>query len=169
MVKLQHAGGFDTNCQSRSIMVGNNPPIPARESNCSSNSRLDYLLGCFQTGMGASWGNQPTGGLWSEKESKIHNCILTQGSLLCTEVLSPDSNEQSHLAEIRQYHGSIVPKQVGGHSLPSTSPSGNNDLGLVREEKSISSSTAYPRQDQCGSGYRVPGEVIVLNKSQCFK
>ena len=53
MVKLQHSGQFDTNCQSRPIMVGNDPTIPARESNCSSNSRLDHLLGCFQTGV---WG-----------------------------------------------------------------------------------------------------------------
>ena len=159
MVKLQHSGEFDTNCQSRPIMVGNDPTIPARESNCSSNSRLDHLLGCFQTGVGGILG-QPTDRrpLERERVSGPHKCIRTQGSFLCTEVLSPDSNQQSHLSETRQYHGSLVPKQLGGHSLPSTSPSSNSNLGLVREEKSISSGSAYPRQDQCGSGYRVPGE-----------
>ena len=100
-----------------------------------------------------------------ERVSGPHKCIRTQGSLLCTEVIPPDSNQQSHLSETGQYHGSLVPKQVGGHSLPSTSPSSNNDLGWVRKDKSISSGTAYPRQDQCGSGYRVPGEAIALNKS----
>ena len=48
---------------------------------------------------------------------------------------------------------------MGGHSLPATSPSSNSDLGLVREETPVSSGTAYPRQNQCGSGYRAPGET----------
>ena len=85
--------------------------------------------------------------------------IRAKGSLLCTEVLSSDSNQQSHLSETGQYHGSLVPKQLGGHSLPSTSPSSNSNLGCLREEKSISSGSPYTRQDQCGSGYRVPGET----------
>ena len=94
-----------------------------------------------------------------ERVSRPHKCIRTPGSILCPEVLSPDPNQQSHLSETRQYHSSLVPKQLGGHSLPATSPSSNSDLGLVREETPISSGTAYPRQNQCGSGYRVPGET----------
>ena len=50
---VKHSGQFDTNCQSRPIVVGKDATIPASESNCSSNSRLDHLLGCFQTGI---WG-----------------------------------------------------------------------------------------------------------------
>ena len=94
-----------------------------------------------------------------ERVSRPHKCIRTPGSILCPKVLSPDPNQQSHLPETRQYHSSLVPKQLGGHSLPATSPSSNSDLGLVRKETPISSGTAYPRQNQCGSGYRVPGET----------
>ena len=76
MGELQRPGGFDTIGQIRPIMVGNDPTNPARESNCSANCRLNHLLGCFQTGMGASWGSQRTGGLWSEKESQDHINVL---------------------------------------------------------------------------------------------
>ena len=162
MGELQRPGGFDTSGQIRPIMVGNDPTNPARESNCSTNSRLNHLLGCFQTGVGGILGF-PTDrrSLERERVSRPHKCIRTPGSILCPKVLSPDPNQQSHLPETRQYHSSLVPKQLGGHSLPATSPSSNSDLGLVREreETPISSGTAYPRQNQCGSGYRVPGET----------
>ena len=160
MGELQRPGGFDTIGQIRPIMVGNDPTNPARESNCSANSRLNHLLGCFQTGVGGILGF-PTDrrSLERERVSRPHKCIRTPGSILCPEVLSPDPNQQSHLSETRQYHSSLVPKQLGGHSLPATSPSSNSDLGLVREETPVSSGTAYPRQNQCGSGYRVPGET----------
>ena len=58
-----------------------------------------------------------------ERVSRPHKCIRTSGSILCPEVLSPDPNQQNHLSETRQYHSSLVPKQLGGHSLPATSPS----------------------------------------------
>ena len=133
--------------QIRPIMMGNDPTNPARESNCSLNSRLNHLLGCFQTGVGEILGF-PTDkrSLERERVSGPHKCIRTPGSILCPEVLSPDPNQQSHLSETRQYHSSLVPKQLGGHSLPATSPSSNSDLRLVREEIPISSGTAYPRQ-----------------------
>ena len=67
--------------------------------------------------------------------------------------------QQIHLPETRQHHSSLVSKQLGRHSLPATSQSSNSDLGLVREETPISSGTAYPRQNQCGSGYQVPSET----------
>ena len=76
MGELQRPGGFDTIGQIRPIMVGNDPTNPARESNCSANSRLNHLLGCFQTGGRESWGSQRTGGLWSEKESQDHINVL---------------------------------------------------------------------------------------------
>ena len=82
----------------------------------------------------------------ARKSLRPHKCIRNQDSLLCTEVISPDSNQQSHLSETRKYHGNLVPKQLWGHSLPSTFPSSNSYLGLMGEEKSISSGTAYPRQ-----------------------
>ena len=112
-------------------------------------------------GWGASWGSQRTGGLWSEKESQDHiNVLELRAAFFALKSFLPtQTGQQSHLSETRQYHSSLVPKQLGGHSLPATSPSSNSDLGLVREETPISSGTAYPRQNQCGSGYRVPGET----------
>ena len=115
MGELQRSGGFDTIGQIRPIMVGNDPTNPVRESNCSTNSRLNHLLGCFQTGVGGILGF-PTDrrSLERERVPRPHKCIRTPGSILCPKVLSPDPNQQSHLSETRQYHSSLVPKQLGG-------------------------------------------------------
>ena len=101
MGELQRPGGFDTIGQIRPIMVGNDPTNPARESNCSANSRLNHLLGCFQTGVGGILGF-PTDrrSLERERVSRPHKSIRTPGSILCPEVLSPDPNQQSHLSEL---------------------------------------------------------------------
>ena len=61
MGELQRPGGFDTIGQIRPIMVGNDPTNPARESNCSANSRLNHFLGCFQTGVGGGHLGVPNG------------------------------------------------------------------------------------------------------------
>jgi hypothetical protein len=62
--------------KTRPGMVDNCPTSTAGESNHSTISRLDHLFGCFQTGWGACWGTQRTGGCWSERESQDHINIL---------------------------------------------------------------------------------------------
>ena len=137
-------------------MVGNDPTNPARESNCSVNSRLDHLLGCFLTGVGASWGSQRTGGLWSKKESHV---LELRVAFFALKFFLPTQTNKVICLKVDNTTAVSYQHNLGGTHCPATSPSSNSDLGLVREETPISSGTAYPRQNQCGSGYRVPGET----------
>ena len=111
-------------------------------------------------GWGASWGTKRSGGCLEQGGvSGPHKHIRTPGSLLCTEILSFESDKQSHLPKNGQYHGGLLPEQHGRHSLPPTTPPSYGDMGLVREEESISSCTAHPRQDKCRSGYGIQSEA----------
>ncbi len=70
-----------------------------------------------------------------------------------------ESDKQSHLPKNGQYHDGLLPEQHGRHSLPPTTPPSYGDMGLVREEESISSCTAHPRQDKCRSGYGIQSKA----------
>ena len=111
-------------------------------------------------GWGASWGSQRTGGLWSEKESQDHiNVLELRAAFFALKSFLPTQTNKVICLKLDNTTAVSYLNNLGGHSLPATSPSSNSDLGLVREETPISSGTAYPRQNQCGSGYRVPGET----------
>ena len=160
VVKLQYTGRFDTSCQIRPSMVDISLTNTTGESYCSTNSRFDHLFGCFPARVGSVLRLQPNGRLLEQDRiSGPYQHIRTPSSLLCTQVLSGKSDQQGHLPQNGQYHGSFVLEQHGRHSLPPAPSPRIRDLGLVLKEKSISSGTTHPQQEERRSGYRVASKA----------
>ena len=160
VVKLQYTGRFDTSCQIRPSMVDISLTNTTGESYCSTNSRFDHLFGCFPARVGSVLGLQPNRRLLEQDRiSGPYQHIRTPSSLLCTQVLSCKSDQQGHLPQNGQYHGSFVLEQHGRHSLPPAPSPCIRDLGLLQKEKSISSGTTHPQQEERRSGYRVASKA----------
>ena len=109
-------------------------------------------------GWGASWGSQRTEGLWSEKESQDHiNVLELRAAFFALKSFLPTQTNKVICLKLDNTTAVSYLNNLGGTHCPQLL-----HLAIaiwVREETPISSGTAYPRQNQCGSGYRVPGET----------
>ncbi len=109
-------------------------------------------------GWGASWGTKRSGGVWSKEESQDHINILELRAAFFA-LKSFLSNQTNRVICLKMDNTTAVSYQHGRHSLPPTTPPSYGDMGLVREEESISSCTAHPWQDKCRSGYGIQSEA----------
>ena len=111
-------------------------------------------------GWGASWGSQRTGGLWSEKESQDHiNVLELRAAFFALKSFLPTQTNKVICLKLDNTTAVSYLNNLGGTHCPQLLHLAIAIWGWCEKRPPISSGTAYPRQNQCGSGYRVPGET----------
>ena len=83
-----------------------------------------------------------------------HQYPGTSGNLFCPQILSFKSKEQGGLSKNGQYHSCGLPKH-GRYPFSPASTTDPSDLGVVREQKIVSTSATHSQEEQCRSGQRI--------------